>query len=105
MREILPEVEQWLADGKKVVLATVVKVYGSAPRPLGSKMAVSSAGDMVGSVSAGCVEGNVFQEAQRVLKENRPKLIEYGITDEMAFEAVGLLCGGNIDVYIEPLNW
>ncbi len=104
MREILPDIEQWLADGKQVALATVVKVYGSAPRPLGSKMAVSSVGDMVGSVSAGCVEGNVFQHAQEVLKTGKPKLMEYGITDEMAFEAVGLLCGGNIDVYIEPLD-
>lgn len=104
MREMLSEIEQWLADGKQVALATVVKVYGSAPRPLGSKMAVSSAGDMVGSVSAGCVEGNVFQHAQEVLKTGIPKLMEYGITDEMAFEAVGLLCGGNIDVYIEPLE-
>ncbi len=104
MREIISEIEQWLAGGKQVALATVVKVYGSAPRPLGSKMAVSSAGDMVGSVSAGCVEGNVFQHAQEVLKTGKPKLMEYGITDEMAFEAVGLLCGGNIDVYIEPLD-
>ena len=104
MREILSDIEQWLADGKQVALATVVKVYGSAPRPLGSKMAVSAAGDMVGSVSAGCVEGNVFQHAQEVLKTGKPKLMEYGITDEMAFEAVGLLCGGNIDVYIEPLD-
>jgi xanthine/CO dehydrogenase XdhC/CoxF family maturation factor len=104
MRDILPDVERWREEGKQVAMATVVKVYGSAPRPLGSKMAVSSAGDMVGSVSGGCVEGAVFEEAQAVMKRGEPKLIEFGISDELAWD-VGLACGGNIEVFVELLDW
>lgn len=105
MRTILEDVEHWQNEGKKVALATVIKVYGSAPRPLGSKMAISSGGDMVGSVSGGCVEGAVFEEAQEVLKTGRPKFLEYGITDELAAQNVGLACGGNIQVFLERLDW
>lgn len=104
MREILSHVERWREEGKGVAVATVVKVYGSAPRPLGSKMAISSAGDMVGSVSGGCVEGAVFEEAQQVMKAGEPKLVEFGISDEQAWD-VGLACGGNIEVFVEPLDW
>ncbi len=102
MREVLPDVERWQAAGKKVALATVVKVYGSAPRPLGAKMAISAAGEMVGSVSGGCVEGAVVQEALAVLKTGQPRLLDYGIADELAM-TVGLACGGNIQVFVEPL--
>jgi len=105
MRAILADVEGWQKEGKRVAIATVIKVYGSAPRPLGSKMAISSAGDMVGSVSGGCVEGAVFEEAQAVLKTGRPKLLEYGITDELAAQNVGLACSGNIQVFLERLDW
>jgi xanthine dehydrogenase accessory factor len=104
MREILPDLERWRAQGKDVALATVVKVYGSAPRPLGSKMAVTADGEMIGSVSGGCVEGAVIQEALAVLANGQPKLIPFGISDESAWE-VGLACGGTIEVYVEPLDW
>ncbi|MFN8496511.1 MAG: XdhC family protein [Anaerolineae bacterium] len=104
MRDVLPTIERWRASGEDVALATVVKAMGSSPRQLGAKMAVTRSGDMVGSVSGGCVEGAVFEEAQKVLKTRRPKLVRYGVADELAWE-VGLACGGVIEVFIEPLDW
>jgi xanthine/CO dehydrogenase XdhC/CoxF family maturation factor len=103
MREFLPEVDAWRAAGQRVAIATVVRVEGSAPRPVGATMAVSSGGDLAGSVSGGCVETAVFDIAQDVLKTNQPTTVRYGITDEMAWD-VGLACGGTIDVYVEPLD-
>ena len=104
MRDIIDHLRQWQAADQKAAIATVVKVYGSAPRPLGSKMAVSSSGDIVGSVSGGCIEGAVVQEAREVMKNGQPKLIKFGITDEQAWE-VGLSCGGEIEVFVELLKW
>ncbi len=104
MREILEDVERWRQDGSQVALATVVKVYGSAPRPLGAKMAVSSKGEIAGSVSGGCVEGAVVEEALSVLRTGKPKLVNYGITNEQAWN-VGLACGGQIEIFIEPVDW
>jgi xanthine/CO dehydrogenase XdhC/CoxF family maturation factor len=102
VQEIMGEIARWRGEGKGVALATVAKVYGSAPRPLGAKMAISSAGEMVGSVSGGCVEGAVVQAALEVLQEHAARLVRYGITDELA-ATVGLACGGTIEVFIEPL--
>ena len=100
MKDVLPEVEAWRAAGERVAVATVVKVEGSAPRPVGAALAVSSGGELAGSVSGGCVEAAVFEEAQSVLRSGRPKLLRYGITDEMAWD-VGLACGGTIEVFVE----
>jgi len=102
MRDVIEEIERWRSQGKQVALATVVKIYGSAPRPLGAKMAISEKGEMAGSVSGGCVEGAVAQEALAVLQSGQPKLLAFGIADELAM-SVGLACGGEIEVFVEPL--
>jgi xanthine dehydrogenase accessory factor len=102
MRELLPEIERWRQVGKQIAVATIVQVYGSALRPLGAKMACTSAGDIAGSVSGGCIEGAVYEEAQKVMKHGQPKLLEYGVADESAWE-VGLACGGTIQVWVESL--
>ncbi|ACM04705.1 XdhC family protein [Thermomicrobium roseum] len=102
MRDILPDIERWIADGEEIALATVVRAIGSSPRPVGAKMAVTRSGRMAGSVSGGCVEGAVFEVALEVLETGRPRLVRYGISDEQAWD-VGLSCGGTIDVFVEPL--
>jgi xanthine/CO dehydrogenase XdhC/CoxF family maturation factor len=104
MKDILPTLETWRAQGERIAIATVVTVAGSAPRPIGAKLAVSESGQMVGSVSGGCVEGAVFEEALHVIKTGKPTLLRYGIADEFAME-VGLACGGMIDVFVERLDW
>lgn len=103
MRDILSEIEQWRAQGEDVALATVVRASGSSPRPVGAKLAVTRSGRMAGSVSGGCVEGAVFETAMDVLDTGTPRLVHYGISDEMAWD-VGLSCGGVIDVFIERLG-
>jgi xanthine dehydrogenase accessory factor len=101
MREVAEELRAWRRDGDPVAIATVVETWGSSPRPLGSKMLVSGSGRMAGSVSNGCIEGAVFEQAQEVLREGRSRLVEYGVADDVAFE-VGLACGGHIEVFVQP---
>src|SRR6266508_3070531 len=103
MREVVEELRAWRAEGDPVAIATVVETWGSSPRPLGSKMLVSGSGRMAGSVSNGCIEGAVFEQAQEVLAAGRPRLVEYGVADDVAFE-VGLACGGHIEVFIQPAS-
>ncbi len=93
----------WHRDGRGAALATVVETWGSAPRPVGSLMAISGKGEIEGSVSGGCVEGAVVVEAQEALEKGRPKLLEFGVSDDQAF-AAGLACGGRIRVLVEPVG-
>ena len=103
MKEIVADIERWRANGERVAIATVVATRRSAPRPVGAKFAVSESGELAGSVSGGCVEGDVFEHACEVLRSGQPKLLSYGIEDEEAWN-VGLPCGGEIDVFVEPLD-
>jgi xanthine dehydrogenase accessory factor len=103
MDETLQQAGRWRVEGRRVALATVVATRKSAPRPIGSKLAVSENGELAGSVSGGCVESDVVLAAQEVLGGGEPRLVTYGITDEMAF-GVGLPCGGEIDVFVEELR-
>ena len=102
MKEILPVIEHWQEAGERVVVATVIATRRSAPRPVGSSLAVSQSGKLCGSVSGGCVEGDVYEQAREVLADGKPRLISYGISDDEAW-SVGLPCGGEIDVFIERL--
>jgi xanthine/CO dehydrogenase XdhC/CoxF family maturation factor len=103
MKEVLADVKRWRGEGQKVAIATVVATRRSAPRPIGSKLAVSERGELSGSVSGGCVEGDVFLNAEEVLATGEPRLLSYGISDEEGWN-VGLPCGGEIDVWLERLD-
>jgi len=103
VREVLDELNEWIGGREEIAVATVVETWGSSPRPLGSKMLVTRSGKMAGSVSNGCIEGAVFEEAQKVLKSGQPKIAAFGVADDVAFE-VGLACGGHIEVFIQPLG-
>ena len=100
MKEIVDEVERWRKRGEKVAVATVVATRMSAPRPVGAKFAVSESGAICGSVSGGCVESDVVEQAKDVLSSGVPKLLSYGISDDEAL-GIGLPCGGEIDVFVE----
>jgi xanthine dehydrogenase accessory factor len=103
VRDVATDIDQWLAQGEQVALATVVSTWGSAPRQVGAKMAMTPAGAISGSVSGGCVEGAVFDTAMEVLASGRPQLLHFGVADETAWD-VGLACGGTIEVFVEPLD-
>ena len=103
MENILEQAAAWHAEGDQTVIATVVETWGSSPRPRGSRLAISAAGRMAGSVSGGCVEGAVAEAADRTFATGVPQLLEYGITNERAWE-VGLACGGKLTVFLERLG-
>ncbi len=103
MRDILPTLERWRADGRRVAIATVVERRGSAPRDPGASLALNDLGEIAGSVTGGCVEPSVIREAQEVLEGGAARLREYGIADDAAFE-VGLSCGGTVGILIAPLD-
>ncbi len=105
MRDIIEDIARWQTEGHRVALARVVDLEGSGPRDPGAAMAVNDTGEVVGSVSGGCVEGAVVTEALEVLGgDGTPRLVTFGYSDEEAF-AVGLTCGGTIHLFVEPVDW
>jgi len=103
VRDLFPQLQSWLNDDKPVALATVIKTWGSSPRPVGSGMGVTENGEIAGSVSGGCVESAVIDTALRVLKNGHPERLHFGVGDDLAWE-VGLSCGGEIDIFIRKFD-
>ena len=101
--DILKAAEDWRKNGREVALATVVETWGSAPRPVGSNLVIDSEGNFLGSVSGGCVEGAVVTEALDEIESGKPKMLEFGVADETAWQ-VGLSCGGTIRVFVEKVE-
>ena len=101
--DVLVLARRWLAEGRRAALATVVSTWGSSPRPAGSQLLVDEQGRFRGSVSGGCIEGAVVREALEVMESGTPRLLEYGVSNERAWE-VGLACGGRVQVYVEGLE-
>ena len=101
--EVLEMAAEWRAQGRRVAIATVVDTWGSSPRPLGSQLLVDTHGAFLGSVSGGCIEGAVIAEALQVMESGEPRLLDFGVSNEQAWE-VGLSCGGKVQVYVEPLE-
>jgi len=101
--DVLEQAAAWKTDGDAVALATVVATWGSSPRPVGSQLAIKGDGAFVGSVSGGCIEGAVVNEAMDVIRDNTVRNLDFGVTDEMAWE-VGLACGGEIKIFVEKLD-
>ena len=101
--DILSQAAEWRKAGRGVALATVVSTWGSSPRPVGSQLVVDDRGDFVGSVSGGCIEGAVIKEALDAIANGRPRLLDFGVTNEQAWE-VGLACGGKVQVFVERIE-
>ena len=101
--DLLKTAEDWRRAGRSVALATVVETWGSAPRPVGSHLVIDGEGNFEGSVSGGCVEGAVVGEALEVIADGAPKMLEFGVADETAWQ-VGLSCGGRIRVFVERVE-
>jgi xanthine/CO dehydrogenase XdhC/CoxF family maturation factor len=100
--DVLAAAQSWAEAGREVAIATVLETWGSAPRPTGSHLIIDGAGNFLGSVSGGCVEGAVVAEAADVIADGKPRMLEFGVADETAWR-VGLSCGGRIKVYVEKL--
>lgn len=101
--DVLATAAQWTAEGHSVAIATVVETWGSSPRPVGSRMAITADGKLAGSVSGGCIEGAVADAAQKTIATGSPSLLSFGVTNERAWE-VGLACGGKVSVFVEKLG-
>ena len=101
--EVLQQAANWKDQGKGVALATVVTTWGSSPRPVGAKLAVDQDSKFVGSVSGGCVEGAVINEALAAIADGKPRLLDFGVSNEQAWE-VGLACGGKIEIFVERVE-
>jgi xanthine dehydrogenase accessory factor len=104
MKDLLDDLDRWRAGGKRIAIARVVDLEGSGPRDPGAAMAVNEDGEVIGSVSGGCVEGAVVTEALDILRTGDRRVVTFGYSDDEAF-AVGLTCGGTIHLFIEPLDW
>lgn len=100
---VLAAAAAWRRSGRGVALATVTATWGSSPRPAGSQLAIDERGAMLGSVSGGCIEGAVVKEAQEVIADGKPRLLDFGVTNEQAWE-VGLACGGKLQIYLERVE-
>ena len=100
---VLDQASDWLSQGRKLALATVIETWGSAPQPVGSQLVIDQDGNFIGSVSGGCVEGAVVTEAIDAIASGKPKVLPFGVADEAAWQ-VGLACGGKIRIYVEPLG-
>ncbi len=100
---LLAKANDWVSEGRKVALATVIETWGSAPQPVGSQLVIDGNGNFEGSVSGGCVEGAVVTEALEAIASGKPKVLSFGVADETAWE-VGLACGGKIRVYVDPVT-
>ena len=103
VQDILGTAAAWRAEGRQVALATVVTTWGSSPRPVGSQLVVDDKGTFLGSVSGGCIEGAVIQEAKEVMRSGKPTMLEFGVSNEEAWE-VGLACGGKVKVFVERVE-
>ena len=104
MKELLDDIDRWRAADLRVVVARLVDVEGSGPREPGAAMAVNERGEVAGSVSGGCVEGAVVEEAMQILESGERRLVSFGYSDDEAF-AVGLTCGGTVHLFLEELDW
>ncbi len=101
--DVLTIAAEWKREGERVALATVTETWGSSPRPAGSRMAITDSGRIAGSVSGGCIEGAVADAALSAMRTGESKLLDFGVTNEMAWE-VGLACGGRVKVFVEPIE-